>query len=96
MRRRGYRAAAAAGFLAHANWGTSARVPVQGGGNDGGSGGGGGCFPERTSSHGEEGVMVEIGKWYSLVMLGIITCSGFVYQFRGLESASMGSSNNTV
>ncbi|KAG0133876.1 cytochrome P450 [Tuber indicum] len=37
----------------------------------------------------EQGVVVEMGKWCSLVTLDIIGSSGFGYEFRALESASV-------
>ncbi|RPA96817.1 cytochrome P450 [Choiromyces venosus 120613-1] len=45
---------------------------------------------------GEEGVVVEMGKWFSLATLDIIGSSGFGYEFRALESASISGSDTTV
>ena len=42
----------------------------------------------------EEGVVVEMGKRFSLVTLDIIGFSDFGYEFRALESASIGGSSN--
>ena len=43
---------------------------------------------------GQEGVVVEMGKRLSLVMLDIIGSSSFSYEFRALESTSIGGSSN--
>ena len=43
---------------------------------------------------GEEGVVVEMGKWFSLVTLDIIGSSDFSYKFRALESTSISGSSN--
>ncbi|PUU84152.1 cytochrome P450 [Tuber borchii] len=43
---------------------------------------------------GEEGVVVQMGRWFSLVTLDIIGSCGFGYEFRALESASISGSSN--
>ena len=48
----------------------------------------------NSAGGGEEGVVVEMGKWFSLVTPDIIGSSGFSYQFRALESTSISGSSN--
>jgi len=48
-----------------------------------------------ASGGGGEGVVVEMGKWFSLVTLDIIGSCGFGYEFRALESASISGSSNS-
>jgi len=48
-----------------------------------------------ASRGGEEGVAVEMGKWFSSVTLDTVGSSGFSYEFRRLESASISGNSNT-
>jgi len=48
-----------------------------------------------AGGNGEEGVVVEMGRWFSLVTLDIIGSSGFGYEFHALESASISGSSNS-
>ncbi|CUS11563.1 unnamed protein product [Tuber aestivum] len=48
-----------------------------------------------SGGEGEEGVVVEMGRWCSLATLDIIGSCGFGYEFRALESASISGSSDT-
>ena len=50
---------------------------------------------DASSGEEEEGVVVEVGKWCSLTMQDINSSSGFGYEFRALESATISRSSNT-
>ena len=47
-----------------------------------------------NQSGGEEVVVVEVGKWYSLATLDIIGSSGFGYELGALESAPISRTSN--
>ena len=49
---------------------------------------------DGTGDGGEDGVVVQMGRWFSLVTLDIIGSCGFGYEFRALESASVSGGSN--